>query len=606
MRVYCLHRQFRKYGGIIMSAYNDYLKSLNNPQIGGDSAYSVGLPSTSPSYGAPLPSGTSGPQAPSSVWTPSTPTPAPTPVSYGASLPANTAGPVGPSASWTGGSSGGGSSGNYVSSSLPSVSVSAPVTSSYSSPSNSPSGGAGPSYTAPPQPAVVDNMKPILDFLKSVAPKPEVATPYKSTLDPKLTDLLKRIEDFTGQKFVYDPATDAGLKVAQSQSMLKVKNDMAKRGRVFDTYTDTQMQQASQGLIPAYQQIAQQEHNQQGDNMFKTLSAVQGLENLAYGKYRDNVSDINTANTNKYNQYKDTTTTALDMYKTGVTERNNAATQSETKRLNNATIEGKQVDNEVKQYGRALTPISRPQVQAYEQYIQNPVFSRKVTENWGNIAGLINSVPNTPENAELLAALNGARVMKLMQDPQLMAKYGAEYGFGTTAKEAGELADLEGKQFDNVIKAAKASVASEEAKATLDKIQNEVTKGNIENAKSMVEASYLEPKLKLELQDKISAIETRSQSSAIGWANVATGQKNAETSRMNAENSKDTKGQPTMSQVVSTAKSYIDDVMNEDGNAAAKNYIVSSNLSKEDKLTALNMLNITMSNVPSGWGLTPK
>ena len=61
------------------------------------------------------------------------------------------------------------------------------------------------------------------------------------------------------QPYQYDPTKDVALQTAQDQAMGRVRQDMAKRGRVFDTYAGIKEQEAAQQLIPDYFFIIQRD-----------------------------------------------------------------------------------------------------------------------------------------------------------------------------------------------------------------------------------------------------------------------------------------------------------------------------------------------------------
>lgn len=81
-----------------------------------------------------------------------------------------------------------------------------------------------------------------------------------------------------------------------------------------NSYAQTAGQQAYQGylqqlnnIVPELYQMALDRYNQEGQNLKDMLSLTQGLEDSAYGRYRDTVSDWNTergyASDEYWNQY---------------------------------------------------------------------------------------------------------------------------------------------------------------------------------------------------------------------------------------------------------------------------------------------------------------
>ena len=139
---------------------------------------------------------------------------------------------------------------------------------------------------------------------------PQYTSQYQKDIQAQIDQLLA----LQKQGYNYDPATDQALQIAQNQSMNKVKQDMIASGRLYSSFTDTQQQQQAQNLIPQFQQLSDQRHNNQISNTAQSLSAIQGVENNDYNRYRNQVGDVNTANTNAYNQYNNAFSNAGNMY----------------------------------------------------------------------------------------------------------------------------------------------------------------------------------------------------------------------------------------------------------------------------------------------------
>jgi hypothetical protein len=132
--------------------------------------------------------------------------------------------------------------------------------------------------------AYLQTLQSVLDFFKSYGNKQQNTTPYTSPYGTEIKSLLTSLQNWQQQQ--YNPDTDTASKLAQDQARLQTMNDMAKKGRVFDTYAAIQEQQAAQQLIPQYQQLYNQQQQQQFANMLNKLNAYQAAENQAYSQYQ--------------------------------------------------------------------------------------------------------------------------------------------------------------------------------------------------------------------------------------------------------------------------------------------------------------------------------
>lgn len=364
------------------------------------------------------------------------------------------------------------------------------------------------------------------------APKPQKAPDYNSILSSDINDQIKQLLALQKQGYTFDPTTDAALKAAQTQSMNRVKQDMASRGRLSSSLTDTQMQQAAQGLIPQYQQLADQRTSNQFNNTLQSLSAIQGLDNTAYGRYRDNVGNINTANTNAYNQYKDSTSFGADQFNKQETNKttnlNNfmdynseMSKLDETKRnnlsTNQTTVDKNLIDAEVKQYSRPLTEVARPYVSAFQSALQIPGITEYLQTHQNDLAQEINRLQSVDKNDPLIPVLQGARVLKVLSDPSLLVQYGKDYGFTPSSNDIKAVAEIHKAQLDSYLKEIEAKYAETKAKDDIIKIEQEIIGKNYDNAEKLVKSAYIEENEKLAIQSKIQQIKSSEDANTRGW-----------------------------------------------------------------------------------------
>lgn len=113
---------------------------------------------------------------------------------------------------------------------------------------------------------------------------------------------------------LYNQYKDQYTQLGQQAMMDTMGQAAAMTGGYGNSYAQTAGQQAYQGyltqlnnIVPELYQMAYDRYNQEGTNLQNKLSLTQGLEDSAYGKYRDTVSDWNAerayASEDYWNQY---------------------------------------------------------------------------------------------------------------------------------------------------------------------------------------------------------------------------------------------------------------------------------------------------------------
>ena len=142
--------------------------------------------------------------------------------------------------------------------------------------------------------------------------KPTYASPYSAQID-QLFNEIQNAPDFS-----YDPSTDKSYQALRGQytnlgqrAMKDTAAHMAAQtGGMASSYAASAGAQAynnymSQlaGFIPELQQLAYEMYQEDLNNKYQQLNALNVLENNAYGRYRDDLSDYYTEYNNAYNQY---------------------------------------------------------------------------------------------------------------------------------------------------------------------------------------------------------------------------------------------------------------------------------------------------------------
>ena len=130
---------------------------------------------------------------------------------------------------------------------------------------------------------------------------------YTSPWQSQLNDIIQKIQN--REKFSYDLNGDALYQLYKGQAVQNGKMAMmdtmgqaqAMTGGYGNSYAQSVGQQAYQGelqklneVIPELYQLALDQHNREGDAMYDQASLLAGMEEQAYGRHRDQMSDYYT------------------------------------------------------------------------------------------------------------------------------------------------------------------------------------------------------------------------------------------------------------------------------------------------------------------------
>lgn len=139
---------------------------------------------------------------------------------------------------------------------------------------------------------------------------------YQSQWQDKLDELLGRIQN--REPFQYDLNGDALYQQYKDRYIQQGKQAMmdtmgqaaALTGGYGNSYAQTAGQQTYQGylqqlndVVPELYQLALDQYNQEGNDLYNQFSVIGQQENQDYGRYRDTVSDYNTELDRLWNQY---------------------------------------------------------------------------------------------------------------------------------------------------------------------------------------------------------------------------------------------------------------------------------------------------------------
>ena len=130
---------------------------------------------------------------------------------------------------------------------------------------------------------------------------------YQSEWQTQLNDIISKIQN--REKFSYDLNGDALYQQYKDQfttqgklaSMDVMGQAAAMTGGYGNSYAQTAGQQAYQSYlqqlndkVPELYQLALNQYNREGDDMYNQASLIAGMEDQAYSRYRDGVSDYYT------------------------------------------------------------------------------------------------------------------------------------------------------------------------------------------------------------------------------------------------------------------------------------------------------------------------
>ena len=280
------------------------------------------------------------------------------------------------------------------------------------------------------------------------ATKPE---PYQSPLQPEIMRTLEQIRQYP--QFQYDPTQDVGLQQAQAQAREQVRQEMARRGRVFDPYAQAKEVEVAQQLIPAYQQMARQGYQQDISNLYRQLGALTGLEQTGYGREQDILTrqrqqeqDVlaelqrqfgreQTVLGRERQAEQDILAEQQRQFGRDVTE---AGITGEFRGTPTAQQQERQRQREIEDFGVELSDTARGLRGLFQQYVATQPERVRVLEQLGNtLAGGFAEAINNPARFNLsqedVNILQSLRFNKIIKSPELLAQYGAEYGMDTPA-----------------------------------------------------------------------------------------------------------------------------------------------------------------------------
>lgn len=130
---------------------------------------------------------------------------------------------------------------------------------------------------------------------------------YQSTWQDQLNQIISQIQN--REKFTYDLNGDALYQQYKDQHTTQGKLAMmdtmgqaaAMTGGYGNSYAQSVGQQAYQGYlqglndkVPELYQLALNQYNQEGQALYDQASLIAGMEDMAYGRHRDSVSDFYT------------------------------------------------------------------------------------------------------------------------------------------------------------------------------------------------------------------------------------------------------------------------------------------------------------------------
>jgi len=354
------------------------------------------------------------------------------------------------------------------------------------------------------------------------APKVSTPAPYQNPLSQEMLDTLAKIKG--KGEFSYNPDSDAALKVAQKQGMLQVKNAAVANNRLYGSNTDNRMQEVAQGLIPQYQQMAENTYNTGVDRLYQQLAALQGMDTANYNRYRDNVGDVRANELNAQQLYGSAMNFATGRSDTAFNQQ--IAQAPHTGQLfGQATQQAtqQQRNNEIATYGTELSPAARQGMSVYQSMLSDPRMAsvaKQVQSYYSDFAKEINTRLAANPNDPLIPYLMAARTAKILSSPELMQKYGADIGIANPAV-ANLAMQFEAAQLSSKLDELKGQLAAEKDRVAIEKVQAEIEKLNWEAAYKQLEYINLPMKQKAEIQSEIALAAQRSSAAAENYAGVS-------------------------------------------------------------------------------------
>lgn len=405
------------------------------------------------------------------------------------------------------------------------------------------------------------NQSDVPKFTPYTAP---INTAQSSDYNPYSAENIAQFQNYLPQSykagtFKYDPNTDPGLLVAQKQAMNQVTQDMVKRGRLYGSLTDTQQQQKAQELIPAFQQIAYQQFmGQEGLNRqsyldeYNRMADILGLAEKKYNKAieltgqlpgggytlqglkdlaetQKAAAGVNTERAKTLGEFADIQKT--DLQSAGEELKNKGI------RLDNAgkmyDIEGKQIKNtaEFQEAERKQFEVVMPNVPMNAKNMASlnsftnlnkipemaQLFStlRRDSQNV-DFAALINDAVATGDT-ELANALEFLRYEKVFANPELLLKYGQNFGMSDlkvaeTAKNiALTQAKIIGEDLANQLTESKLFVQQSTEDAQILKILSEARQQLDEEQITKITLKYKEPRERQALMNSVQEYNNKIQ-----------------------------------------------------------------------------------------------
>lgn len=367
--------------------------------------------------------------------------------------------------------------------------------------------------------------------------------PYSPENLQKLMGIMPQM--YQQGQFSYDPNSDVGLKQAQTQAVNRVTQDMVKRGRLYSSFTDSQQQQVSQNLIPQYQQIAYQNYREQEADKrnrymdeFSRMQTVLGLskdiestrynrqkdmteaerllKNDEYKKQQDALNALIKQEETNYNRSRDAITDTIKLGEYGMKQelqpfeiKNKQAEVLKTY----ADISSKNLDIQTKAFekqmpGVAMTENNLNFAKGYMNAMRNSEYApilQKINANKGNydMASLMEQAKKEG-NTDLYNALGYMRYQKIMSDPELIGKYGAEYGvsqevYKNALDNQKKKIEIETDEINKYLKEIERDYAKPLADIKLEKAVSDLNTGKYEEYIKGVQASYIDEKEKRNL-----------------------------------------------------------------------------------------------------------
>lgn len=340
-------------------------------------------------------------------------------------------------------------------------------------------------------------------------------TPKENPMQEQILALLKQILDRPG--FNFDPSSDPGYKASADAAANIAKQQMGRMGRLYSNTTDTRMSQAALASALPFRQQAYNEYKGEGDRLASQLSALNTLGQQDLQKYKSD----------------------YDYIQKGIGQQNvDVEKQREFKyagedRVTNLAAARDAKD--IERHGFILPPSARQSVTVYEN--MPPQIQSQVSQFHGNYAQEINRLEATDPENPLLPYLYAARSYKIINDPQLAAKYGNDIGLESPKIQALAM-QFEMQQLKNNIERAAYAQSQIVDPLKVQKINLEIDKLNSQKAQEYLKELSLPTKLENDFALQIADIANTYASAEASRARGRASDASAEASRASAESSR--------------------------------------------------------------------